>query len=78
MARRFRPSLPVSLVRSESDMVDSFIESARKLYDPFMLKSSMSDIFFTPEVSRLLSTFISRLCESENDIAMLRPEVGTP
>ncbi len=43
-----------------------------------MLKSSMSLIFFMPEVSRLESTFISRFCESEKLSDIDLPELGTP
>ena len=35
-----------------------------------MRSSSISLIFFIPEVSRLLSTFISSVCESEALMAM--------
>ena len=42
-----------------------------------MRSSSMSLIFFTPEVSRFESTFISRFCESEKFIDMARPDDGT-
>ena len=71
------PKLPKSVVRNEIGIVESRIESARKLYDPLMRSSSMSLIFFTPEVSRFESTFISRFCESEKFIDMLRPDDGT-
>ena len=59
-------------------MVDRRIESARKLYEPLMRSSSMSLIFFTPEVSRFESTFISRFCDSEKFIDIERPDDGTP
>ena len=72
------PKLPKMVVRNEMGMVDSFIESARKLYDPLMRSSSISLIFFTPEVSRLESTFISRFCDSEKFIDICRPDEGTP
>ena len=43
-----------------------------------MRSSSMSLIFFTPEVSRFESTFISRFCDSEKFIDIERPDDGTP
>ena len=67
-----------SVVRNEIGMVDRRIESARKLYEPLMRSSSMSLIFFTPEVSRFESTFISRFCDSEKFIDIERPDDGTP
>ena len=72
------PKLLKSVVRNERLMFESFIESARKLYEPLRRSSSMSLIFFTPEVSRFESTFISRFCESEKVIAACWPELGTP
>ena len=72
------PKLPNSVVRNEMGMVESPIESARKLYEPLSRSSSISLIFLTPEVSRLLSTFISRFCDSEKFIDIERPELGTP
>ena len=72
------PKLLNSVVRNEIGMVDSRIESARKLYEPLMRSSSMSLIFFTPEVSRFESTFISRFCDSEKFIDIERPDEGTP
>ena len=72
------PKLLNSVVRNEIGMVDRRIESARKLYEPLMRSSSMSLIFFTPEVSRFESTFISRFCDSEKFIDIERPDDGTP
>ena len=72
------PKFLKSVVRNEIGMVESPIESARKLYDPLMRSSSISLIFFTPEVSRFDSTFISRFCDSEKFIDIDRPELGTP
>ena len=43
-----------------------------------MVKSSMRLILRMPEVSRLLSTLASRLCESEKLMDMLRPCDGVP
>ena len=43
-----------------------------------MHSSSISLIFFTPEVSRFDSTFISRFCDNEKFIDIDRPELGTP
>ncbi|CDC98294.1 unknown [Alistipes sp. CAG:268] len=59
-------------------MVESRIESARKLYDPPRRSSSMSLIFLTPDVSLFESTFISRFCDSEKVIDIERPDEGTP
>jgi len=72
------PKFLNSVVRNDSEMVESFIESARKLYDPLRRSSSMSLIFLTPEVSRLDSTFISRFCDSEKFRDMDLPDEGTP
>ena len=43
-----------------------------------MRSSSISLIFFTPEVSRFESIFISRFCDSEKFIDIERPDEGTP
>ena len=43
-----------------------------------MRSSSISLIFFTPEVSRFERTFISRFCDSEKFIDIERPDEGTP
>ena len=59
-------------------MFESPIESARKLYEPLMRSSSISLIFFTPEVSRFERTFISRFCDSEKFIDIERPDEGMP
>ena len=59
-------------------MVESFIESARKLYEALNEKLSMSLIFLIPDVSRFERTFISSVCDSEKFIDMLWPELGTP
>ncbi len=43
-----------------------------------MRSSSISLIFFTPEVSRFERTFISSVCDSEKFIDIERPDEGTP
>ncbi len=68
--------VPKTVVRNWMGMVESFIESARKLYEALTDRLSISLIFLMPDVSRLESTFISSVCDSEKFIDMLRPELG--
>lgn len=70
--------VPKTVVRNWMGMVESFIESARKLYEALTDRLSINLIFLMPDVSRLESTFISSVCDSEKFIDMLRPELGTP
>ena len=78
MALMLSPRFLMRVVRSEIEKGARFIESARKLYEELMLRLSITLIFRTPEVSRLSLTFISRVWERPNEIAMLRPDPGTP
>ena len=70
--------MPNTVDRNDMGMVDRRIESARKLYDPLNCMLSISLIFLTPVVSRLLRTFISRVCASEKVSDICSPDPGTP